>query len=84
MRYITRCFVCFSLLVLICVSAGARQAPPQDDIISTYAGGGPNNLPAINASLDYAQGIGTDSGGNLYIASTSDHRSCTRSTPPAI
>jgi hypothetical protein len=73
LRYIANCFVCFVVLVLICVSASAAPAPTQD-IISTYAGGGPNNLPATNAGLDYPEGIVFDSGGNLYIASQNDHR----------
>ena len=36
--------------------------------ISTVAGGGPNNLSALNASIGYPVGIAFDASGNTYIA----------------
>ena len=37
------------------------------DTISTYAGGGPNNVPATAASVPYAVNTAVDSSGNFYI-----------------
>ncbi|MGB9285136.1 MAG: hypothetical protein WCB59_14085, partial [Candidatus Sulfotelmatobacter sp.] len=37
-------------------------------VISTVAGGGPNNLTALTASIGYPGGIALDSAGNAYIA----------------
>ncbi len=36
--------------------------------ISTVAGGGPNNLTALNASIGYPGGVARDAAGNTYIA----------------
>ena len=36
--------------------------------ISTVAGGGPNNLTALNASIGYPGGVASDGAGNTYIA----------------
>jgi hypothetical protein len=36
--------------------------------ISTIAGGGPNNLPALSSSIGYPAGLALDSSGNTYIA----------------
>ena len=36
--------------------------------ISTFAGGGPNNLTALNASIGYPGGVALDAAGNVYIA----------------
>ena len=42
--------------------------------ISTVAGGGPNNLTALSASIGYPGSIAFDSAGNAYIAdSNSSH-----------
>ncbi len=42
--------------------------------ISTVAGGGPNNLTALNASIGYPGGVALDAAGNVYIAdSQSSH-----------
>lgn len=36
--------------------------------ISSVAGGGPNNLPALQSSLGFAQSVALDGAGNVYIA----------------
>ena len=36
--------------------------------ISTVAGGGPNNLAALKASIGYPNSLALDSAGNTYIA----------------
>lgn len=42
--------------------------------ISTVAGGGPNSLTALNASIGYPGGVALDAAGNVYIAdSQSSH-----------
>ena len=42
--------------------------------INTVAGGGPNNLTALNASIGYPDSIALDAAGNIYIAdSYSNH-----------
>jgi sugar lactone lactonase YvrE len=46
-------------------------------IITTVAGGGTsadNNVPATSAQLGYLLGVAVDSGGNLFIADTSNNR----------
>ncbi|HEV3221007.1 MAG TPA: choice-of-anchor D domain-containing protein [Candidatus Acidoferrales bacterium] len=51
------------LSVAFCsLSAQAQQT------INTVAGGGPNNLPALSASIGIPVGISEDSAGNVYIA----------------
>jgi sugar lactone lactonase YvrE len=42
--------------------------------INTVAGGGPNNLPSLTANLNNPSGVAADGGGNLYVASQSQHR----------
>lgn len=37
--------------------------------IETVAGGGPNNMPALNANIAYPEGVVTDGAGNFYIVS---------------
>ena len=37
-------------------------------IISTVAGGGPNNLPALQSGIGYAASVARDAAGNAYIA----------------
>ncbi len=43
-------------------------------LISTVAGGGPNNLSGLNASIGYPASIAFDSSGNTYIADSSANR----------
>ncbi len=42
--------------------------------ISTVAGGGPNNMTALNASIGHAVGIAFDTLGNAYIANGTSNR----------
>src|SRR5437667_4629485 len=53
------CFVC--LMAIVAVPAMAQN------IITTYAGGGPNNVPALSAALFPILGVAADSFGNLYM-----------------
>jgi len=56
------------LFVAALLSAGSvlAQSPP---IITTYAGGGPNNVPALNMGISYPHKVAIDAAGNLYVAS---------------
>jgi len=61
-----------SLAALTCIAValalGATQVALGQYSITTIAGGGPNNLPAIQASIGYAGSVALDSSGNTYIA----------------
>ena len=67
MRRVITLFVLFLTLGL------ARSANAQD-IITTVAGGGPNNLLAVSANLDEPLGVAFDAAGNLFIADEGSHR----------
>jgi hypothetical protein len=43
-------------------------------VIDTYAGGGPNNVPALSAAISNPWSLARDAGGNLYVAASGDHR----------
>ena len=59
-----RTVACLASLLLLASVASAQQ-----DVINTFAGGGPNNLPATSANVPQAQAVATDAFGNYYIAS---------------
>jgi len=61
-------FTLIALAALCSVLTPVAQA--QVGIITTYAGGGPNNLPALQANLFYPNQIVLDGSGNLYVAGT--------------
>lgn len=67
-----RRFVIFvtTLLTVVLVSFPALS----QDVISTAIGGGPNNIPAIDANLYNPYGVAVDSTGNVYIASYNQNR----------
>ncbi len=61
-------------LVLFAIVLFAPQALFAQYAISTVAGGGPNNMSALNASIGHAVSIALDTLGNTYIADgTSNH-----------
>jgi hypothetical protein len=49
-----------AILVLLTLSANAQT-------ITTFAGGGPNNLPATGVALQSPAGVAVDSLGNFYF-----------------
>jgi trimeric autotransporter adhesin len=67
-----RRFVIF-LTVLLTLALVSLPALSQD-VISTAIGGGPNNIPALDANLYNPYGVAVDSAGNVYIASFNQHR----------
>jgi hypothetical protein len=56
-----------ALLLSVCALA-------QQDVITTLIGGGPNNMPAIDANLYNPYGTAVDASGNFYIAAYNQHR----------
>lgn len=63
-------FAALLLAVLLVSLPGVAQ----QDVITTIIGGGPNNIPALNANLYNPEGVAIDSSGNFYIASYNQHR----------
>ena len=62
-----RTVVCLASLLLLSTAASAQQ-----DVINTFAGGGPNgpnNVLATSASVPYPVAVATDSSGNFYFSS---------------
>src|SRR3984957_13543773 len=47
---------------------------PAQDVITTLIGGGPNNIPALDANLYYPTGVAVDTAGNYYIAAYYQNR----------
>ena len=47
---------------------------PAQDVITTLIGGGPNNIPALDANLYYPAGVAVDTAGNYYIAAYGQNR----------
>lgn len=61
-------------LLLALVSFVALLPCLAQQTITTYAGGGPNNLPAKQANLPKPEGIVQDGAGNVYIADSTANR----------
>jgi hypothetical protein len=55
----------FAAFICLSLTASGQTA----DIINTYAGGGPSQLPATGANLQYPTNTAVDSSGNYYIVS---------------
>src|SRR6266480_2503671 len=67
--------LCLALLSTLKVHAQARAtARVYEDIIHTYAGGGPDRIPALSANLPMPTAVATDSAGNIYIAAPGGNR----------
>jgi hypothetical protein len=62
-------FAAFFLAVLLVSLPVLAQ-----DVISTAIGGGPNNVPAIDANLYNPYGVAVDSSGNYYISGYNQNR----------
>lgn len=54
--------------LLVVVALSATQFSFAQYAISTVAGGGPNNLPALSSGIGYPGGVARDAMGNTYIA----------------
>jgi len=64
----------FTILAAIFLTALVSLPGVAQDIITTSIGGGPNNMPAVDANLNAPYGEAVDSSGNFYIASYNQHR----------
>jgi sugar lactone lactonase YvrE len=62
----------FSVLFVMMVAVSVVMG--QNQIIDTFAGGGPNNIPATNANIAHPTAVATDNAGNVYISSAEMHR----------
>jgi trimeric autotransporter adhesin len=61
-----------SLCIVVATALCAPQVSLGQYSINSIAGGGPNNLAALKASIGYPESIAFDSAGNAYIAESSD------------
>jgi len=68
MRHTMRISVFVLLAALLALPALAQ------DVISTVIGGGPSDMPALDANLSLPQGVAVDGSGNYYIAASSQNR----------
>ncbi len=68
MRYF-KFVICAAILLFVSGAASAQQ-----DYINNFAGGGPNNVPATSADVNYPVTTATDSAGNFYIVSYNQQR----------
>ena len=68
-----RCFkgFLFSLLMATLLSMFALA---QQDMVSTLIGGGPNDMPAVDANLNQPDSVAFDSAGNYYISAYNQNR----------
>lgn len=57
-----------SLCIVFAVALVAPQVSLGQYAITSIAGGGPNNLPALSSSIGYPVGVAFDGSGNAYIA----------------
>ncbi|HEX8814910.1 MAG TPA: choice-of-anchor D domain-containing protein [Terriglobales bacterium] len=69
MRRFIGIFALLLTAMLLSTSALAQQ-----DIITTSIGGGPNDVPAVDADIYTPTGIAVDSSGNYYIAAYNSQR----------
>jgi hypothetical protein len=68
MQYLKRLSVSLLAAMLLSIFAMAQQ-----DVISTIIGGGPNDMPAVDANLNSPDNVAFDSSGNYYISAYYQH-----------
>ncbi len=68
----SRKMLSLNLTASVCILLAAALCAPQHALgqyaISTVAGGGPNNLPALQSSIGFAVSVAQDTAGNFYIS----------------
>jgi len=69
MRHVMRFFVSALIAALLALPALAQQ-----DVISTVIGGGPSDMPAVDADINGPVGVAFDSAGNYYFTSYGQNR----------
>lgn len=63
----------YVVLFLLAVSALGLKVNAQD-VITTVVGGGPDNIPAVNANLYNPYEVAVDTAGSVYVAAASQNR----------
>ncbi len=63
-----------TLLVLLLTALLLTLPALAQDVISTVIGGGPSDMPALDANLNNPVAVAVDSSGNYYIAANSQNR----------
>src|SRR5208282_42903 len=58
-------------LVVICALFYSAAA---QDVVNTVVGGGPNDIPAVNANLYNPYQVAVDAAGNVYVAASGENR----------
>ena len=69
MRRFTKIFLLLLTTLLLAMPLLAQQ-----DVISTKIGGGPDNMPALDANLNLPSEVAVDSSGNYYITAFNQNR----------
>src|SRR6516162_5626349 len=69
MRRFTKIFLLLLITLLLAMPLLAQQ-----DVISTKIGGGPDNMPALDANLNLPSEVAVDSSGNYYITAFNQNR----------
>jgi hypothetical protein len=64
----------FGILLTFVITALLSLPGQAQDIITTAIGGGPNNIPALDANLYTPYGVAVDTSGNYYIAAYNQDR----------
>jgi len=59
-----------NLLLIFAVLALTLAAAAQQNVISTAIGGGPNNIPALDADINGPESVAFDSAGNYYFSAS--------------
>ena len=72
----------FVLLVAVAVAALLSLPGLAQDIITTAIGGGPNNIPALDANLYTPYGVAVDSSGNLSMPASFSWTAARFGSPP--
>jgi sugar lactone lactonase YvrE len=63
-----------TLLVLLLTALLLTLPVSAQDVISTVIGGGPSDMPALDANLNNPVAVAVDSSGNYYIAASAQNR----------
>jgi len=65
---------CKTLLLFLLTTVLLTLPLSAQDVISTVIGGGPSDMPAVDANLNNPVAVALDSSGNYYIAASSQNR----------
>ena len=65
-----------SMKLVVCVLGvcGLAMTAGAQDVVTSVVGGGPNNIPGINANLYNPYEVAVDAAGNVYVAASAQNR----------